>query len=325
MKNFARDIVFITFAFVLIGWGVMFRGADVWWVSTAFIFAPRWLLAVPLVIAFPLTLALRPVWAPAYVVHAAIIVFPVMNYQLAKEAKLTGPHQAQLRVIAYNVGGGDVFAEALVRMVKERDCDLVLLQECPPGLAAKVFEELDWFVQQHGLMSIASRYQLGDMEVLERHYPNEHNAMAVACSLTIESKRYQVINVHLPTPRPGLADLWNNGPDGIQSLQEVIAYRSEVSAKVAAKIDEFDEVILVGGDFNMPVESRIYARDWGEFHNAFSAVGTGFGYTKCTRWHGVRIDHVLCSTPWIPVRVDVGESLGGDHRPVFSELVCCGE
>ena len=74
------------------------------------------------------------------------------------------------------------------------------------------------------------------------------------------------------------------------------------------------------GDFNLPVESAIYRRSWGSFHNALSETGLGLVPTKHTRWHGVRIDHVLAGPGWQAIRAWVGPGLGGDHRPVIADL-----
>ena len=170
-------------------------------------------------------------------------------------------------------------------------------------------------------MAIGSRFPLGEANILARHYPNEHNAVAVACEINVEGNAYTFINVHLPTPRPGLAALWNEGVDGIDALKEVIAYRDDVSSNVSQKIADIENTAVVCGDFNMPQESFLYRRDWSTYQNAFASVGQGFGYTKCTRWHGVRIDHVLTSHQWRATSASVEDSLGGDHRPVFAELV----
>jgi endonuclease/exonuclease/phosphatase (EEP) superfamily protein YafD len=78
------------------------------------------------------------------------------------------------------------------------------------------------------------------------------------------------------------------------------------------------------GDFNLPVESAIYRANWAGFTNAFSQQGLGFGYTKHTRWHGIRIDHVLARSGWDIERAWVGPSAGGDHLPVIVELHLLG-
>jgi endonuclease/exonuclease/phosphatase (EEP) superfamily protein YafD len=77
---------------------------------------------------------------------------------------------------------------------------------------------------------------------------------------------------------------------------------------------------LVAGDFNMPQESRIYWHDWSNYQNAFGVAGLGYGYSKYTRWHGVRIDHVLADEHWRVESCKVEPDVGSDHRPVLAEL-----
>ena len=55
---------------------------------------------------------------------------------------------------------------------------------------------------------------------------------------------------------------------------------------------------FVVGDFNMPVESAIYRKYWSTFGNALSQLGRGRPVTKATRWHGIRIDHILFDEGW---------------------------
>jgi len=39
-----------------------------------------------------------------------------------------------------------------------------------------------------------------------------------------------------------------------------------------------------------------------------------------TRWHAVRIDHILSSPEFRVRKAAVGPESGSDHRPVFAEL-----
>jgi len=70
----------------------------------------------------------------------------------------------------------------------------------------------------------------------------------------------------------------------------------------------------------MPVESAIYRRYWSDFSNAFSDAGWGWGATKATRWHGIRIDHVLVGHGASALRAWVAPHLDGDHRPMAADL-----
>jgi endonuclease/exonuclease/phosphatase (EEP) superfamily protein YafD len=80
----------------------------------------------------------------------------------------------------------------------------------------------------------------------------------------------------------------------------------------------------VAGDFNTPVESRIFQDRWSGLDDAFSRVGAGFGATKYNGWIRVRIDHVLTDSSWRAVGVSCWENVGSDHRPLVADLVLVG-
>jgi endonuclease/exonuclease/phosphatase (EEP) superfamily protein YafD len=77
---------------------------------------------------------------------------------------------------------------------------------------------------------------------------------------------------------------------------------------------------LVAGDFNTPVESRIFQASWGDFTDAFSSAGFGLGFTKDNGWIKVRIDHVLTGPGWHVDHVATGRDFGSDHWPVIVDL-----
>ena len=57
--------------------------------------------------------------------------------------------------------------------------------------------------------------------------------------------------------------------------------------------------------------------DW---QNGFSRVGVGFGGTRLNGWIRARIDHILTSHDWIPVRAWIGEDVGSDHAAVITRI-----
>jgi endonuclease/exonuclease/phosphatase (EEP) superfamily protein YafD len=133
-----------------------------------------------------------------------------------------------------------------------------------------------------------------------------------------------VVNVHMPTPRPGLAALLAREPTAVEQVRAVVARRDAASRQVREWVGPPTGGVIVAGDFNAPPESAFFRRDWGAFGNAFSDAGNGWGLTKFTRLHGVRIDHILYAPPWRCVRAWVGPNAGSDHRPVVAELVLGG-
>src|SRR5439155_5647959 len=100
--------------------------------------------------------------------------------------------------------------------------------------------------------------------------------------------------------------------------------RRHQSEAISPRAKETRGPVLLAGDFNLPVESAIYRRSWSSFSNAFSTAGLGWGHTKLTSWHGVRIDHVLAGPGWQFRRCWVGPDVGSDHRPLIAEAQWVG-
>ncbi len=305
-----------------------------WWPVTVLLFSPRWVFAVPALGLIPLTLLVRPRQLCLYPVHTWILLFPIMGFQIAGD-RMAGDRMAgdriagsdspamSVRVISYNAGGGEIDPHDLVRLAMTSGCELLLLQECPPELAGRIASGLGWDVRSATNLAIASPHPMGESEVLVRQPPEAYNAVAaMACDVGFPGGRVCAVSVHLPTLRPGLQRLISSGLAAATSIEAITGYREGLSRElrdvVAARADCSP---VIGGDFNMPVEGDDYRRHWGAYRNAFSEVGSGFGYTKYTRWHGVRIDHVLTDDGWTPRTAWTGPALGGDHRPLVVELV----
>jgi endonuclease/exonuclease/phosphatase (EEP) superfamily protein YafD len=115
------------------------------------------------------------------------------------------------------------------------------------------------------------------------------------------------------------AVLWH-GWSGLADLEETISKKNIEAEAVSKWIQTRREATLIAGDFNLTPESIIYRRQFGHLQNAFSMAGWGWGGTKFTRHHSVRIDHILANACWRVVRCEVCPDVGSDHRPVMAEF-----
>ena len=164
--------------------------------------------------------------------------------------------------------------------------------------------------------------------------PPHKNARSTALICTVHGTEGDsaIGNVHLPSPSHGLFAVLDRytfvAPTRRAMLQTGIVNRSEASAAVATDASLIAANTVVLGDFNMPVDSAIYRRDWSRFTNAFSTTGWGFGHTVRGSRRGLsssaRIDHILVGANWSPVRCWVGPNLGSDHLPVIADLIWHG-
>lgn len=124
-------------------------------------------------------------------------------------------------------------------------------------------------------------------------------------------------NVHLETPREGVDGDRRSAP---RQIQRNIALRDLESAVVRRWADAGVRRIVVG-DFNMPVESRIFRDHWADLANAFSAAGIGFGATRYAGLIRARIDHVLVDESWTVRAARAVDAMSLDHAAVVADLV----
>ena len=286
--------------------------------TTLVLLGPRWVAALPLFPIAGLAVAQRSGWAMGIALLTAIgIGGPLMGGR--PNVGLRGSTTpAQFRVMTWN-GGNAQSTEAFRNFQAESQPDIILIQECPEILKESDFPK-NWILcgGERGLR-VATRYPCRCQDSLPAtrlalpgaagHYQIETPVGAVA-----------IYNVHLPTPRPGIEATIRNKFSNFDELRAILPLQAEASKIVREWVAEPPGLFLVAGDFNMPVEMRLYRRDWGSFQNAFSESGMGWGGTKMTAWHSVRIDHILSGPPFQTERCFVGPDLGSDHRPVIADL-----
>jgi len=208
----------------------------------------------------------------------------------------------------------------VIRMIEDMRPDILALNEWP---ATRVLPESvtdGMYVGQTGGNLVLSRFPIKVIEPLESEHLKPWEYRALRCLLQTHLGPMQVVCVHLETPRHGLTQVrhtpWH-AADAMRQNTERRRLDAESASRFAA---EFTGPSIVAGDFNTPVESRIYQRYWSGWQNAFSQGGFGLGHTKSLRLHGVRIDHILISPHWRVISAQTCTSLGGDHRPVVADL-----
>jgi endonuclease/exonuclease/phosphatase (EEP) superfamily protein YafD len=130
-----------------------------------------------------------------------------------------------------------------------------------------------------------------------------------------------VTNLHLETARKGFEGLMSGD---VEQLRLNTTLRNLESTLARRWVDAASGPSLVAGDFNTPVESRIFQDHWGSFADAFTRVGVGLGPTRYNGWIRIRIDHVLSDGAWRSVRARPWRDVGSDHRPMVVDLVLVG-
>ena len=323
MKRATLILAIVYLLLLIIGVAVIHSSLNSHWLVTLFLFSPRWVVALPLLLLVPFTLLLRWRLTPIYLIHAFIIVIPILGFQLPRRSPDPADETRTLRVLTCNVGGGTLDDRQLIRLIHDNRIDVLMLQECTQVVSEPLFQKLGWQRRQVHHIVIGSPLELSAPRVLGRQSEDKLRAVAgIGCELDWPpGSRIQLASLHLPTFRPALEKLqhldFDQGPVAIEQLAQM---RRVLSRQIVDVIDDSELPTIVAGDFNVPVESACYRDLWNHFQNAFSIAGSGLGYTKYTRFHGVRIDHVLADRNWTVLDVRVGPDLGGDHRPVIAEL-----
>ncbi|MDM7916454.1 MAG: endonuclease/exonuclease/phosphatase family protein [Candidatus Eisenbacteria bacterium] len=303
--------------------------ADRFWIATLLMFSPRWILCLPLALLVPAALLAhrRLLWP--LLVTGLLLVGPLLGFDLPLRA-FHGSGDGELRVLTCNLRSSNEPFDALLSALPELRPDVVALQECP---ADHVPLPAGWNVISEGSLLIASRYPIERSESrMARHPPHKYprvSALQATIHLPDQGRALRFCCVHLPSPRYGLDEVLDRrtliAPKRRGTLVEETANRSAVSREVAGavRVDSMD--VLIAGDFNMPVESTIYRRDWSNYRNAFSDAGLGLGWTFRAELRrlsvGTRIDHVLMSRDWRARRAWIGPDVGSDHRPLIVDLV----
>lgn len=320
---------------LLVVWALLGWDGGQLWPVTLFLFAPRWVVALPLLILVPWTLLCRWRWAAAFLLHGAVILFPILGFQVPSPPWEAADQPVELRLMSCNLGGGPVSIRQIVQLVRQQKIEALLLQECSSSTSQALFGQLGWTFRQHGNLAIGTCFGLGAARVIARHSDSNYQAVAaVACEVELSTERSrergagdasdnrvaELVSVHLPTFRPALEKARAFDLDAGEAIQARAGAYRHAAEQLLYGVARTDGPVIIAGDFNVPVESAHYRDYWGNWSNALSREGTGFGYTKTTRYHGVRIDHVLVDDSWTIVSAWVGADFGGDHRPVIVEI-----
>jgi endonuclease/exonuclease/phosphatase (EEP) superfamily protein YafD len=301
---------------------LMVLGDRVWW-TVPLLFGPRWVMAGIWFGCLPwLLIDFRRAVLPS-LGGLAIAVFAVMGFRVGiqRAAPAAG---IPFRVLELNAGGSRARSADIGVTIQERHPDVVVIAECDADVA-KHLADANQYQFRAGAGTTLCLLSRGEIiEWVSRDQPDFPYAGIVRAVVSTPAGPIRIGLVHLATPRGALDNyfslrsLLRQGPNTRANVVE----RDQESLLARAWIVSGKELpTIVAGDFNLPVESAIYRRHWGDMRNAFSRTGVGTGYTKHTRFWGVRIDHVLASGEIGTHGSFVGGDVGSDHLPLIADLV----
>lgn len=308
---------------------LMYGAGDRWWPATILLFSPRWLLALPLLVLAPLAIRRRSFFLRVPLCVAALVVFgPLMGVQLHRSASSSAPQGQVLRVLTYNVYGGRFDNQQFTQLLQESVVDLVALQECPEELPLTVPH--GWHeIRKRGL-ALFSRYPLHFVTLVQVKQPHEQwpGSHLLHAEVHTPAGPIALCSIHLPSPRFGLQAVLDKHtllrPSRKQLLEQQTKARWLAATEVQKYLSGIALPLLIVGDFNTPPESRLLRDVWGDYHNAFSETGFGYGLTQRVSVRGLpfgaRIDHVLTRNGLKPLLCEVGPDMGSDHLPLIADV-----
>lgn len=304
----------------LAAWLWLYVGADRGVLGTLLAFGPRWFLLLPLVALAPTAAIWRRRSLGVLAAAGVVLLGPVLGLAVPWRGPLqSGGAGTPIRIVSCNVQGNHDLSR-LWGLIEAETPDVVALQEWPNDRPWP--EELGpgWHVARHGGELVASRFPIAGTSFLNSPI-DQWRDPALLCELATPSGPMHVCCLHLMTPRSGIDAVIHERLSGVPELAGVIELRRFETESVSRRIAELSGPKIILGDFNMPAESRIYRDCFGQYANGFSTRGWGYGWTKFTRWHGVRIDHVLADDSFRISQCHIGPDVGSDHRPVVAELL----
>lgn len=291
------------------------------WPVTLFLFGPRFVVALPLLLLLPAAAACDRRLAAALAVAGVLLSEPLFGLSVPWRGLLAGPRAPapRLRVASWNVGGG-VARGALDELMTLEAPDVIVLQESGRELLEPT---PGWHRHAEGGMSVLSRFPILGIAARDRSdvWRMAGSGAIVRYTLDTPLGRVDLTSVHLETPREGIEAILRFGPGAAGELEAKNAQRLREARLAREWVDASARALrIVAGDFNTPAESQLFRDHWRGFRDCHAVAGWGFGFTKHTRRIGTRIDHVLAGPGLECVGARVGRRQGGDHAPLIVEL-----
>lgn len=331
MKKFESILAFCAWTYLagtLAALALMHLTGDRWWPGTLLLFGPRWMLALPLIPLLPLALWRIPRLLLPIVLGGLITLGPFMGFRCS----LTTPERVGkgvIRVLTCNIGGKDFDSNKLSKLIRDLDVDLVSLQECPREL--KLDLPPGWHSLQPGGLAIFAKYPIKEHTIVAgMHLPDTWPRTSLLPSIVSTPHGDISFNaIHLPTARFGIMHMLDR-KYGINIkkadvLKTETNNRIQLSQKAHDVINRMKIPTVVAGDFNMPIESKIYKMHWSNLYNAFSSSGNGYGWTVSERIKNtflqIRVDHILSNDQINSLACNVDKDIGSDHLPLTCDLL----
>lgn len=287
------------------------------WSVVGFVNSYLHLLILPAVILMPICLLLRRLLIVE--LAAPFLLFAVtFGPAFLPRALAAVPDAPRLRLLSYNINGGNQDVESVIKIIRESGAEVVLIQELSPWMADAFDTQLEEaypyraFHPQPGFsgQGILSQFPIGGDEYWQFYLGHQR------VEIDWHGMPFTLYNVHPLHPLEGL------GYDGARRSVEI----SDILRRTKTEQGR----LLLAGDFNMTELSEDYARVSALYADTYKQVGWGMGFTfpDFVSAFGVqhipplaRIDFVFHDAGFLPLEARVLPVSGGsDHFPLYAVL-----
>jgi endonuclease/exonuclease/phosphatase (EEP) superfamily protein YafD len=300
---------------------ILYHWGDEWWFATVLLYGPQWIYLLPLIVFLPMALFWSRRLVFSLTAITVLILWQIMGFTVSLPRR-SDADASILRIMTYNVQRWEVTAQEFSNLLETVQPDIVAIQECASPRSLKI--QPPWHVKASMNSIVVSRFPITDVQVIKRGYETS----GLYCIIETPKGPIGFCCVDLLTPRRALDYVLDPVTifdfDNIHITQQGIDDRWVESEKLFKWLKGFGDEKIIAGDFNLTISSNIYREYWSNYQNAFARTGFGFGHTKKTKInifrYTSRIDHILSTPGFRPVRTRIGPDFGSDHMPLVAEF-----
>lgn len=329
-----RMLVLLVALGVLFVWFVITHDPERWPALALAQYLPYFAFLLPAAAAFVASWWLGWLWRLVSTASLGLVLTVIMGLCIGHPDEGYG----HIRFMTYNVKAflasmrPNGFDELALEIMLH-DPDVIVMQDAremvsvmertKPELYKTMMGERQ--VYSFGQYLVASRLPMRDCAPGWIPYRDQRHSF-VHCVLQAHGKEVDLVTVHFTTPRDGLNATRREGLNGLQAWSGNMNDRLVQSGVLAEHLRLMTRPRIVAGDLNAPESSMVVQTLLHTgMRDAFSSAGLGYGYT-----HGhslkpgvsfLRIDHILVSNDIGVQQVEVGGSVGSQHRPVIADLL----
>jgi endonuclease/exonuclease/phosphatase (EEP) superfamily protein YafD len=307
----------------VLGLWLLLAAADRWWPATFFLFSPRWVAGLPLIVLLPAAAVFHRRALGPLSLAVLVLVGPVMGFCVPWQNLVSSPPAGtRLRLLSCNMHYYQANTRLLEQLIADSRPDIVLLQEWRGSELSETFES-GWHTHDVRGLFLASIYPLRRATPFGNDSTGEQ-ALIMKYELETPAGIINVFSLHLASPRDGLERMVHERGTAPDDLEANCRLRWRQSEYLAGLADQVSGPLLLAGDFNTPPESAIFRSLWDRYTDAFGTAGWGWGYTFRGNHTLVRIDHILTGPGWHCDACWVGPYVRSSHRPVLADLTWTG-